>query len=75
MLLEALHGQGVLARKYFSPGCHAMEPYASLYPGTADVLPVTERVGRQVLALPTGIQLRKSEIKKICHFISGFCDK
>lgn len=73
MLLEALTGQGVLARRYFSPGCHAMEPYISLYPGTADGLPVTEAVGRQVLALPTGKQLGRSEINEICHFIREFC--
>lgn len=75
MLLKALSDQGVLARRYFSPGCHAMEPYISLYPGTADLLPVTETVGQQVLALPTGTQLGASEIREICSFIQCFSAK
>ena len=31
-LLRVLHAENVLARRYFWPGCHRMEPYRSLYP-------------------------------------------
>ncbi len=71
-LLQSLHTQSVLARRYFSPGCHAMEPYISQYPDTADRLPVTEATCRQVLALPTGTQLGPPEIREICEFIRAF---
>src|SRR6185369_16835713 len=30
-LLQILHAENVLARRYFYPGCHKMEPYKSLY--------------------------------------------
>lgn len=68
-LLSVLSSQGILARKYFSPGCHAMEPYVSLYPDSADVLPVTQRVSKEVLALPTGPQLNVRDIQEICKTI------
>ncbi len=31
-ILKILHAEGMLARKYFYPGCHLMEPYKTLYP-------------------------------------------
>jgi len=68
-LIQALQSQGVLARRYFSPGCHAMEPYATADPGLADRLPVTETVSREVLALPTGTQLGPADIEKICDIL------
>jgi dTDP-4-amino-4,6-dideoxygalactose transaminase len=43
-LVEALHAENVLARKYFWPGCHNMEPYRSYYPHAGLVLPNTKRV-------------------------------
>lgn len=71
-LMDALQSQGVLARRYFYPGCHAMEPYLSQDPGAAKRLPVTESVSRQVLALPTGTQLGPPDIEEICDFIRRF---
>jgi dTDP-4-amino-4,6-dideoxygalactose transaminase len=71
-LMQALHGEGILARRYFSPGCHAMEPYASRFPHAAQSLPVTVSVSKQVIALPTGTQLGPHEIQKICEYIRDF---
>jgi len=71
-LIQALQAKGVLARRYFSPGCHAMEPYASADPGLASRLPITEAVSREVLALPTGTQLSPTEIGTICDIIRTF---
>src|SRR5206468_526983 len=31
-LVRALHAERVLARRYFYPGCHKMEPYRSYFP-------------------------------------------
>ena len=53
-LQRVLWAENVLARRYFFPGCHRMEPYRSLFPDAADDLPQTERLVRRVLALPTG---------------------
>ncbi|HVM48660.1 MAG TPA: DegT/DnrJ/EryC1/StrS family aminotransferase, partial [Candidatus Acidoferrum sp.] len=32
LLVQALHAENVLARRYFFPGCHRMEPYLSCFP-------------------------------------------
>jgi dTDP-4-amino-4,6-dideoxygalactose transaminase len=31
-IVAALHAEGILARKYFWPGCHNMQPFRELYP-------------------------------------------
>lgn len=53
-LQRVLWAEKVLARRYFYPGCHRMEPYRSLFPHAGLVLPEAERLVRRVLALPTG---------------------
>ncbi len=53
-LITALHAENVLARKYFWPGSHRMEPYAALYPHAELLLPNTRKVADRVLVLPTG---------------------
>lgn len=56
-LVEALHAENILARRYFWPGCHRMQPYRALFPNAGLLLPVTERIARQVVVLPTGSSL------------------
>lgn len=51
-LMAVLHAENVLARRYFWPGVHRMEPYRSR--GQIPLLPQTERVASRVLVLPTG---------------------
>ncbi len=46
-LVELLWAERVLARKYFWPGCHRMEPYRSYYPHARLLLPHTEGVAAQ----------------------------
>lgn len=53
-LIEALHAENVIARRYFWPGCHNMEPYRSLFPHAGLVLPHTVAVAARVMVLPTG---------------------
>jgi dTDP-4-amino-4,6-dideoxygalactose transaminase len=53
-LQDILWAENVLARRYFYPGCHLMQPYASTMPNVRSRLPVTERLARRVLVLPTG---------------------
>ena len=53
-LLVVLHAESVLARRYFYPGCHEMEPYRSYFPHAGLLLPETERLTQRVMSLPTG---------------------
>jgi dTDP-4-amino-4,6-dideoxygalactose transaminase len=53
-IVAALHAENILARKYFWPGAHRMEPYRSLFPHADMMLPHTEAVARRVIVLPNG---------------------
>lgn len=68
-LMEILHAENVLARRYFYPGCHRMEPYKSIYPDAHLLLPETERVAAQVLTLPTGQAVTPEIIRAVCNII------
>lgn len=68
-LLAALHAENVLARRYFWPGCHRMEPYRSYFPHAGLMLPITEEIARRVLVLPTGMTVGIEQIEKICSII------
>ena len=66
-----LSSHGVMARRYFHPGCHKMEPYNSLYPDAALNLSETESFSRLVLALPTGTQISVEEVHEVCNLIKS----
>ena len=66
---KILLAENVLARRYFYPGCHRMEPYRSLFPHAGHRLPATERLTSRVLCLPTGTSVGPSEINGICQII------
>jgi dTDP-4-amino-4,6-dideoxygalactose transaminase len=68
-LIELLFAENVLARRYFFPGCHRMQPYATLYPDAARHLPHTEAVCRRVLSLPTGTATSLPDVERICQLL------
>lgn len=68
-LIELLWAENVMARRYFYPGCHRMEPYRSIYPEAGQTLPVTERLAERVLQLPTGTAVGPEQIATICQLI------
>lgn len=68
-LLSVLHAENVLARRYFYPGVHRMEPYRSHFPEVGLRLPDTELVVSRVLQLPTGTGVTAAGIGKICAII------
>jgi dTDP-4-amino-4,6-dideoxygalactose transaminase len=68
-LVEVLHAENVLARKYFWPGCHQMEPYRSFQPNASLLLPQTERVAKRIMVLPTGQTVTEKIIADICRII------
>jgi len=68
-LLQILQAENVLARRYFYPGCHRMEPYRTRFPQAGSLLPVTELLAKRVLALPTGTAVAADEVDTICDII------
>jgi dTDP-4-amino-4,6-dideoxygalactose transaminase len=68
-LQSILWAENILARRYFYPGCHRMEPYRSYFPHAGLLLPNTERLAGQVLCLPTGTAVGPDDINKICQVI------
>ncbi len=68
-LQQVLWAEEVLARRYFYPGCHRMEPYRSFFPHAGLLLPWTERLSSQVLALPTGTAIGTEEIRRVSDLV------
>ena len=68
-IIEALHAENILARKYFWPGCHNMQPYRELYPHAGLLLPNTEQVAARVVVLPTGTTMDKEMINDVAAVI------
>lgn len=68
--LQVLHGENVLARRYFYPGVHRMEPYRKNDPFASSRLAVTESVLQRVLVLPTGTAVEAADIETIGQIFS-----
>lgn len=68
-LVKILHAENVLARRYFYPGCHRMEPYRSYFPHAGLLLPETEKLTQRVLCLPTGTGVTQEQISQICQIL------
>ncbi len=68
-LVQILHAENILARRYFYPGCHQMQPYASYFPNANLLLPETEKLTQKVFSLPTGTAVNSDDIKTICQVI------
>lgn len=71
-LLAVLHAEGVLARRYFYPGCHRMAPYASRGGSQRRPLPNTERLVQRVLVLPSGTAMTTESITQVTELLD-FC--
>lgn len=68
-IAEILWAENVLARRYFYPGCHQMEPYRSYFPNAGLLLPETNKLSQKVLSLPTGTAVGTNEINIISQLI------
>jgi dTDP-4-amino-4,6-dideoxygalactose transaminase len=53
-VVAALQAENILARKYFRPGCHSMQPYRELFPHAGLMLRGTREVANRVVVLPNG---------------------
>jgi dTDP-4-amino-4,6-dideoxygalactose transaminase len=74
-LVQILHDNNIIARKYFYPGCHKMEPYRSYFPHAGMLLPETEKLVNKVLILPTGTSISTEQIKFISQVIRNSVSK
>jgi dTDP-4-amino-4,6-dideoxygalactose transaminase len=68
-LLDVLWAENILARRYFYPGCHRMQPYRAYFPNAGLLLEQTERVAARVLILPTGPTMAPSDVCRVCSII------
>jgi dTDP-4-amino-4,6-dideoxygalactose transaminase len=68
-VIDALRAENILARRYFWPGCHKMEPYRSLFPHAGLLLPATEAVAASVIVLPTGQTMDAHKIGVVAQVI------
>jgi len=66
-LIAVLFAENVLARRYFFPGCHRMEPYRSKCEAS---LPATDELAKCVFALPTGMQVDETTVERIAQVLS-----
>ncbi|MCX5829842.1 MAG: aminotransferase class I/II-fold pyridoxal phosphate-dependent enzyme [Deltaproteobacteria bacterium] len=73
-LQQVLWAENILARRYFYPGCHGMEPYKSFFPHAGMLLPETESKASSTLCLPTGTAVGTNEISVICEIIKLIID-
>ncbi|MEK6975249.1 MAG: DegT/DnrJ/EryC1/StrS family aminotransferase [Candidatus Thermoplasmatota archaeon] len=70
-LVEALWRQGILARRYFAPGVHRMQPYARRRHAP---LPATDRLATRLLALPNGMSMGPAEVRRVCRTFVSILD-
>jgi dTDP-4-amino-4,6-dideoxygalactose transaminase len=68
-VVAVFHAENVLARKYFWPGCHRMEPYRRLQPNAGLLLPNTEKVASRVCLLPTGQEVDAGTIESVAEIL------
>src|SRR6185295_11863531 len=66
-IVAVLHAENVMARRYFHPGVHRMEPYRTRFPDAHRLLPETERVASRIIVLPTGTAVEPADIARICE--------
>jgi dTDP-4-amino-4,6-dideoxygalactose transaminase len=68
-LVKALWAENVVARRYFFPGVHRMEPYRTLDPMSGRNLPETERMVHRLMTLPTGLAVDDKAITTIAGIL------
>lgn len=74
-IIAALHAENVLARKYFWPGAHRMQPYRDLFPHAGLLLEHTLAVAERVIVLPNGAATSADDITTICAIIRAVAAK
>jgi dTDP-4-amino-4,6-dideoxygalactose transaminase len=68
-LVKILQAENIMARRYFYPGCHRMEPYRSYYPHARLLLPHTEALAKRAFSLPTGTSIDPDMVETVSHVV------
>jgi len=68
-LEKILWAENVLARRYFYPGCHRMEPYRTEQPSASTQLPNTQCLAERIICLPTGSAVTSNDVASICTLV------
>lgn len=68
-LMRILHAENILARDYFHPGCHNMEPYRTESVKEGICMPATDNLGQNVLIFPGGTGVSSDQIKQIGDYL------
>lgn len=68
-LWKVLTAENILARRYFTPGVHRMEPYRSYMPHVPLLVPYTEQLVHRVMTLPTGMATTSDDISRIIDIL------
>ncbi len=71
-LVDHFHARDILLRRYFHPGCHRMEPYASHEQYQGLYLSNTEKISSEIIIFPTGKQVTPLTIKKFSDHYRKF---
>jgi dTDP-4-amino-4,6-dideoxygalactose transaminase len=69
-IVRILEAENVLARRYFFPGCHRMEPYKSYYPNASLLLSETEKLTDVLFCLPNSTATTDVDVSDICDLLA-----
>ena len=69
--IKILHSENVKARKYFYPGCHNMEPYASSFGKKKLNLLNTDFLSHRLMVLPAGSSMTISLVNEIGNLLKS----
>src|SRR5712691_2151445 len=69
LLKRALVAENVLARRYFYPGCHRIEPYCKERARGIGTLHETEGLVERALQLPTGTAVTERDTDGVCEIV------
>lgn len=70
-VMARLNEHGILAKRYFYPGCHQYEPYRDEFLASGRRLENTEALCRRTLCLPTGNSVEVAQIDEICQILKN----
>lgn len=70
-LMEILHAENIIARRYFYPGTHRTIGFNDQANQNALHLPVTEKLSETGLQLPLGARVDESAVARICEIIGS----
>ncbi len=73
-LVKILHAEKVMARRYFYPGCHRMQPYVTLPDCVPYELINTESLCDNVMILPGGSSMSLNSVSQIGQLLSFIID-